>query len=108
MVKPKRKQSTDRPAGQLEDTTLVATGTVNYGGRPRTKPLQPGRKVQIGARVTLELRARLEQLALQNGHSLAQEIERLLERGLDHDALGRRLDALSTHIAKLSARKGTP
>ena len=51
-------------------------------GRP-TKTPKPGERVQLGLRVTPEMKKRLEKAAIKNGRSISQEAELRLERSLD-------------------------
>ena len=51
-------------------------------GRPIKAP-KPGERVQLGLRVTPEMKKRLEKAAIKNGRSISQEAELRLERSLD-------------------------
>ena len=50
-------------------------------GRP-TKPPKEGERVQLGLRVTPEMKKQLEDAAIQKGRSLSQEVELRLEQSL--------------------------
>ncbi len=49
------------------------------GGRPRTRQIQPGDRVQLGLRVTPSLKQQIDRYAFDNGRSVSQECEHRLE-----------------------------
>src|SRR4051794_34715099 len=60
--------------------------TKNRGGRPRREPGQ-GERVQLGLRVTPELKRKLDAAAEQSGRSQSQEAEYRLEGSFGREAL---------------------
>ena len=56
-----------------------------FGGRPRQRDPQPGERVHLGLRVTLEMKRRIEAEAARTGRSQSQEVEARLDRSFRDD-----------------------
>lgn len=59
----------------------------NRGGRPRKAKAKPGDRIQLGVRVTNEIKARLDGAAKDSGRSLSQEAEFRIERSFERENL---------------------
>src|SRR5262245_27976798 len=76
----------------------------NRGGRPRTRPPQPGRRETVSVRVTPRLRALLDKAAEESGRSISQEAEAIIEHYFQRRELLRETLELgygSKHLAGL-------
>src|SRR5262245_30426832 len=78
------------------------------GGRPRKAPIAAGEKVQIGVRITPEIRKRLETAIAANGRSLTQEAEHRIERSFSDEGLVVSLANDGLLCAALERRFGRP
>jgi len=78
----------------------LSTGP-NRGGRPRVHKEQSGDRIPMGFRASLEMKRALEKACLQNGRSLAQEIERRIDSTLERDEL--LFDILALRHGKIGA-----
>lgn len=72
--------------------TIAQFALLRYQLRmPPSHPPTSGKRYPLNMRTTLEIRNKLAEAAEASGRSLAQEVERRLERSFEYDDLNERL-----------------
>jgi hypothetical protein len=107
MAKTTQPSSRGTLTAMLGELTVAGVGTVNRGGRPRTRPVQAGEKTAITLLVSPQVRKLLERLAALSGRSLTQETEFWVERALYDTSLAAQIAAQFEELrTELQLKKG--